>query len=99
MFETMGILVEMPWLAALPAAFFLGLYAWCRRKPVLVAASAWALYLPYEWSMKLRLLCSGECDIRIDLLALYPLLAILSLIALIAASWFLVKRLRSAASR
>ena len=91
MYETMGVFVEMPWLAALPAAFFLGLYAWCRRKPVLVAVVAWGLYLPYEWSMKLRILCSGECDIRIDLLALYPLLAILSLIALGVASWSLLK--------
>ena len=90
----MSIFIEMPWLAALPAAFFLGLYAWCRRYSVLVAAVAWGLYLPYEWSMKLRLLCSGECDIRIDLLALYPLLAILSLIALMSCAWALWKQRR-----
>jgi hypothetical protein len=32
--------------------------------------------------MKLRWLCSGECNIRVDLLVLYPLLLLVSLIAL-----------------
>jgi len=94
MFESMGIFVEMPWLAAIPTALFFGLYAWSRARMALVAGVAWGLYLSYEWSMKLRILCSGECDIRIDLLALYPLLAILSLIALVAASWSLLKPTR-----
>jgi len=28
----------------------------------------WPAYLPYEYAMKLRILCSGECNIRVDLL-------------------------------
>lgn len=35
--------------------------------------------------MKLRLLCSGECNIRVDLLLLYPVLAFLSVAAVVAA--------------
>jgi hypothetical protein len=34
--------------------------------------------------MKWRILCSGECNIRIDLLGIYPLLLLLSAGALIA---------------
>lgn len=34
----------------------------------------WALYGVYEYGMYLRLLCSGECNIRVDLLVIYPLL-------------------------
>jgi hypothetical protein len=34
--------------------------------------------------MKRRVLCSGECDIRVDLLAIYPALAVSSIWALLA---------------
>jgi hypothetical protein len=97
MFESMGIFVDMPWLVAIPAALFFGLYAWSRARIALVASVAWGLYLPYEWSMKLRILCSGECDIRIDLLAFYPFLAVLSLIALGSCGWAVWRRRRVAA--
>jgi hypothetical protein len=43
---------------------------------------AWLLYAAYEVGMKQRWLCTGECNIRIDLLAIYPLL----LLALAAAA-------------
>jgi hypothetical protein len=35
--------------------------------------------------MKHRLLCGGECNIRVDLLLIYPVLAVLSLVAAIVA--------------
>jgi hypothetical protein len=40
----------------------------------------WLLYAVYETGMQQRWLCSGECNIRVDLLLIYPLL-ILGLIA------------------
>ena len=46
-----------------------------------MAALAWLVYFPYEQAMKLRILCSGECNIRIDLLLLYPVLGLISIIA------------------
>jgi hypothetical protein len=39
----------------------------------------WILYDIYEYVMYTRILCSGECDIRVDLLLIYPLLVGLSL--------------------
>ncbi len=43
----------------------------------------WRAYFPYELGMKLRILCSGECNIRVDLLLLYPVLLLLSLVSLV----------------
>jgi hypothetical protein len=44
-----------------------------------VASGAWLMYAPYEYLMHARVLCSGECNIRVDLLILWPVLAILAL--------------------
>ena len=35
--------------------------------------------------MKYRTLCSGECNIRIDLLAIYPVLIFMSVLAIVMA--------------
>ena len=85
LYRPMAILIDHPWLAALPGAGLLALWGASRRRLVLVAAVAWLLYVPYEYGMKWRLLCSGECNIRVDLLALYPALAALALGGLLAA--------------
>lgn len=88
----MAVLIEEPWLAVVPLAVFVALYALSRNRLILAAAAAWLLYLPYEYSMKLRLLCTGECNIRIDLLILYPLLALLSALGIIGFLWSLARR-------
>ncbi len=49
-------------------------------------------YVPYEYAMKLRILCSGECNIRVDLLLIYPVLAVSSLVALAIAVRAMSKR-------
>jgi len=82
----MAVLVESPWLAAMPAAVFLWLFAASRKIFVLITAAAWLVYLPYEYAMKLRILCTGECNIRLDLLLLYPVLAGLSALGLIVSA-------------
>jgi hypothetical protein len=92
LFRAMAALVEHPWLAAAPAGVFLGLFAASRKRLVLTAAGAWLPYLPYEYAMKLRILCSGECDIRIDLLVLYPALLTVSAVGLVAWAAALVRR-------
>jgi hypothetical protein len=74
----LGIFIAWPALALVPAVTFGALYAYGRRKRVLITALAWLAYFPYELAMKLRILCSGECNIRVDLLVLYPVLAVLS---------------------
>ena len=87
LYRPMAILIGQPWLAAIPGAVLLSLWTWSGRRLVLVAAVAWLLYLPYEYGMKWRILCSGECNIRVDLLLLYPALVILSIVAAVSALW------------
>jgi hypothetical protein len=81
----MGILIEHPWLALIPAAAFLACAAISKRRTVLlVVAVTWLLYFAYELAIKFRVLCSDECDIRVDLLVLYPLLLGVSVVGMVA---------------
>lgn len=75
----------MPWFSAVPAGLFLWGYRRTRSRLCLLAALCWLVYLPYETAMYLRILCTGECNIRIDLLLIYPLLLLVSLLAAWAA--------------
>lgn len=77
----LGILIAFPWLALLPAAVF-AVYAYRgQRLIVCIAAALWVGYAAYETAMLHRILCSGECNIRVDLLLLYPVLFAVSLAA------------------
>ena len=84
MYHAMSVLVAHPLLAAVPSVLFLLMFLISRRRLPLLAAVAWLIYLPYEFAMNLRILCSGECNIRLDLLALYPILLILSVLGLVS---------------
>ena len=77
----LGVFIGYPALALVPVALLLLLYRASRRSVVLLAALAWLLYGAYELAMKHRVWCSGECNIRVDLLLIYPALAILTLVA------------------
>jgi hypothetical protein len=44
-------------------------------RPLLVAAIAWGLYAAWEWLVVVR---TPEANIRVDLLAIWPALALLS---------------------
>ena len=75
--------IEWPLAALVPAAL-LGAGFIARRKPyVLVTALLWLGYAIYESLMKARVLCSGECNIRVDLLLMAPLLWILTIVAVV----------------
>jgi len=74
--------IGQPWLVLIPVGLLLALYWISRRRLALVAAGFWFCYLPYELGMNLRILCSGECNIRVDLLLIYPLLMLASLAAI-----------------
>jgi hypothetical protein len=80
----MAVLVEYPWIAMIVAALCAALWLWRRRRIAGIAAAVWGFYAVYEYLMKLRVLCSGECNIRIDLLLIYPALAVLTVVAVIA---------------
>lgn len=94
MLRSIAILIEYPFLALVPAALFAALFVKSKNRFVLVAPVLWLAYVPYEYGMKLRILCTGECDIRIDLLVLYPVLILVSLIALVVFTITIFRRSR-----
>jgi len=68
------------------------------RRGFFVLAVLWAAYAVYEYLMYIRVLCSGECNIRVDLLLIYPALLGSTLWVSSAAALRAIKRRRSAAS-
>ena len=78
----LGLFIQLPALALVPAAGFAYGFVRCGRLIVLITSITWLAYFAYEQAMRLRILCSGECNIRVDLLLLYPALAALSAVAL-----------------
>jgi hypothetical protein len=83
----MAFLIEYPLIAAVVGVLLLWLGRATRRRAVVVSGVLWLLYAVYETGMHERWLCTGECNIRIDLLAIYPAL----LVALLAAGISLLR--------
>ena len=77
-----SLFIILPVTALVPAALFSWLYHRYRIWTGLLSALLWLVYSLYESGMYLRILCSGECNIRIDLLIIYPLLILITLVAL-----------------
>ena len=75
-------MIAYPWLAFATGGVFAALWVWRRARSAAVAAALWLAYGGYETLMHMRVLCSGECNIRVDLLLLYPVLLVASLVAL-----------------
>jgi hypothetical protein len=44
------------------------------ERPIGVVSLMWSGYAVYEYLMASRVLCSGECNIRVDLLVIGPIL-------------------------
>ncbi len=84
----MGIFIEYPGLAAAIGFVLLGLGRLARRRVVVGVGIVWLLYAAYEFGNQQRWWCSGECNIRIDLLVIYPVL----LLGLVAAGVSLIRR-------
>lgn len=78
------VLVDHPLLIAIPIVVFVVLALWSRSTTAWVAAAAWNLYLIYELGMKAEEFCTGtECLKRTPLYVVYPLLALLTLLAIV----------------
>jgi hypothetical protein len=80
-----GIFIAAPWLVIAPVLLFVALYWRSRHRAALIAAVLWAGYGLYEEGMRRRILCTGECNIRVDLLLIYPILFAVSLLAILRA--------------
>src|SRR5262245_19564361 len=65
---------------AAAAACYFAAAAWRQPRPgVIVAAIVWLLYAVYEYYVANGTLCDANCNIRVDLLLLWPLVWIASL--------------------
>ncbi|HEX2843258.1 hypothetical protein [Hyphomicrobium sp.] len=70
---------------AAAAALYFAVAAWRQpRLGVFVAAAAWLLYAVYEHFIANGTLCDANCNIRVDLLLIWPLVCIASLFGIYA---------------
>ena len=84
----MAIFIEHPLWAGVIGLLLLVLGRWTGHRTPAAVGIVWLLYALYETGMQQRWLCSGECNIRIDLLVIYPAL----LIGLLVAGLSLLRR-------
>ena len=82
--QMMAIFIQYPWLAVVIGVFLIGSGQRRGRRIAIVAGVLWLLYAAYETAMRLRWLCTGECNIRVDLLLIYPLLLVITVVAIIS---------------
>ena len=78
------LLVALVFLAGFLVLRFTALGAGRHAPALLVPTLAWLLYAAWEWLLTVK---SPEANIRVDLLILWPVLAILSI-------WFVIRALR-----
>lgn len=82
--EFVYLLVNSPLLIGVPIVLFAALALWSRSITAWVAAAAWNFYLIYELGMKAEVFCEGiACAKRTPLYVVYPLLVVLSLVAVV----------------
>ncbi|MEK7188144.1 MAG: hypothetical protein AAB691_04860 [Patescibacteria group bacterium] len=86
------IFITSPYLALVPGVILGGLYYWSRMKLIGATAFLWALYAFYETLNLMRITCSGECNIRIDLILMYPILLLMTISSLGAIIKVFMKR-------
>jgi len=79
--NALSILIIFPLGATIIGVFYLRMYLKVRAISSLVTGGLWVVYSIYELLMYARILCTGECNIRVDLLVIYPTLLVLSLIS------------------
>lgn len=79
----MGIFAGYPWLVIFPIALFIYIGVAAKARFANIVAIIWLIYGLYEWMMYARILCRGDCDIRMDLMVIYPILLLVSLTALV----------------
>jgi len=89
-FTLLTTLMIFPFAATLIGALYLWMFYKLKTKSSILTGVIWILYSVYEYLMYIRVLCTGECNIRIDLLVIYPLLIVSSLVSIIL--YYLKKR-------
>ncbi|MEO8158828.1 MAG: hypothetical protein ABI648_13605 [Betaproteobacteria bacterium] len=69
-------ILGIPLFAAVFGLSIAACYRFSQIRLSLVTGVLWIIYGVYEYLMQARVLCSGECNIRVDLLLIYPFLLV-----------------------
>jgi hypothetical protein len=69
-------LLGIPLFAVVFGLLIVACFRLTRSRLVLVTGVLWIIYGVYEYLTQIRVLCSGECNIRVDLLLIYPILLV-----------------------
>lgn len=70
---------------AAAAGLYFAVTAWWQPRPgVIIAAIAWLLYAVYEYYVASGVLCDAKCNIRVDLILIWPLVLTASLFGIYA---------------
>jgi hypothetical protein len=83
-FRVMAIFIEYPLLAAAIGLLLVGLGRWTHRGLATTVGVMWLMYSLWEFAIKQRWLCRGDCDIRADLVFIYPVLFVGSVAAVVS---------------
>jgi hypothetical protein len=83
-FRVIGIFIEYPLLAAAIGVLLLGLGRLMHRRLAMGAGVMWLVYSLYEFAIKKRWLCTGDCDIRADVILIYPVLLLGTVVAVVS---------------
>jgi hypothetical protein len=75
----MTLLIDHPALALLPVSVLVTLGLWSRSRWTLAAAALWVAYLGWEIAISED---RPDANIRIDLLVIYPLLVVMTVVGL-----------------
>ena len=76
-------LIGLPLLAVLFGLLMVACFKRAHSYLLLATGTLWIGYGIYEYLMQIRVLCSGECNIRVDLLLIYPVLLALTVSSLV----------------
>ena len=82
-FRAMAVFIEHPLLAAVIGILLVTLGRVLHRGLATAAGVMWIMYSLWEFAIKQRWLCRGDCDIRADLIFIYPLLILGSVAAVV----------------
>ncbi|MGH2662056.1 MAG: hypothetical protein ACRDH8_04485 [Actinomycetota bacterium] len=79
-FFAVSITVARFWVASIPFMLFLLTFLVRRDWWVFGALSVWALYGVWEALIQYQVTCDAECNIRVDLLLIFPVVIVASVI-------------------
>ena len=92
--DRLTTLIALPLLAVLFGLLVMACFKLTHSHLLPATGALWIGYGIYEYLMQIRVLCSGECNIRVDLLLIYPVLLALTLASLVRVTMALWRRRR-----